>query len=95
MCIRVIYVKLLTFSLLLASWLLTPFAISYAQAADPNPPIETVRLIFIHHSTGENWLTDGYGNLGESRREQLLRQRHQLWLGTGGHRRPHRYPQLD
>ncbi len=23
-----------------------------------------VRLIFIHHSTGENWLTDGYGNLG-------------------------------
>jgi hypothetical protein len=66
MCIRVIYVKLLTFSLLLASWLLTPFAISYAQAANPNPPIETVRLIFIHHSTGENWLTDGYGNLGES-----------------------------
>ena len=23
-----------------------------------------VKLIFIHHSTGENWLTDGYGNLG-------------------------------
>ncbi|MBU2611270.1 MAG: hypothetical protein KJ606_10060 [Chloroflexi bacterium] len=31
---------------------------------DPNPPAETVKLIFIHHSTGENWLTDGYGNLG-------------------------------
>jgi hypothetical protein len=24
-----------------------------------------VKLIFIHHSTGENWLTDGYGDLGE------------------------------
>jgi len=24
-----------------------------------------VKLIFIHHSTGENWLTDGDGNLGE------------------------------
>jgi len=24
-----------------------------------------VKLIFIHHSTGENWLTDGYGNLGQ------------------------------
>jgi len=35
-----------------------------AQAADPNPPSETVRLIFIHHSTGENWLADGYGDLG-------------------------------
>ena len=31
---------------------------------DPSPPTETVKLIFIHHSTGENWLTDGYGNLG-------------------------------
>ena len=31
---------------------------------DPNPPPNPVKLIFIHHSTGENWLTDGYGNLG-------------------------------
>ncbi len=37
------------------------------QAGDnPNPPEETVKLIFIHHSTGENWLTDGYGNLGQT-----------------------------
>ncbi len=35
-----------------------------AQATNPNPPEEVVKLIFIHHSTGENWLTDGYGNLG-------------------------------
>jgi hypothetical protein len=33
---------------------------------NPNPPEETVKLIFIHHSTGENWLTDGYGNLGRT-----------------------------
>ncbi len=25
-----------------------------------------MKLIFIHHSTGENWLTDGYGNLGRT-----------------------------
>ncbi len=36
------------------------------QTADSNPPLDIVKLIFIHHSTGENWLTDGYGNLGET-----------------------------
>ncbi len=30
----------------------------------PTPPAQTVKLIFIHHSTGENWLADGYGDLG-------------------------------
>jgi hypothetical protein len=39
---------------------------THAQADDPGPPSETVKLIFIHHSTGENWLTDGYGNLGRA-----------------------------
>jgi len=34
------------------------------QTDNPNPPDHVVKLIFIHHSTGENWLTDGYGNLG-------------------------------
>jgi uncharacterized repeat protein (TIGR02543 family) len=34
------------------------------SAPDPNPPGETVKLIFIHHSTGENWLRDDYGGLG-------------------------------
>src|SRR5512138_1426733 len=33
---------------------------------NPNPPEQTVKLIFIHHSTGENWLTDDYGNLGRT-----------------------------
>jgi hypothetical protein len=37
-----------------------------AQALDPNPPTQTVRLLFIHHSTGENWLRDDYGGLGQA-----------------------------
>ncbi len=35
-----------------------------AQTLDPTPPDHAVRLIFIHHSTGENWLMDDYGGLG-------------------------------
>ncbi|MGA2402218.1 MAG: hypothetical protein ABSG91_11000 [Syntrophobacteraceae bacterium] len=30
----------------------------------PADPDHVVRLIFIHHSTGENWLADDYGGLG-------------------------------
>ncbi|HEX2996834.1 MAG TPA: hypothetical protein VHP14_18580 [Anaerolineales bacterium] len=33
---------------------------------NPNPREQPVKLIFIHHSTGENWLTDDYGNLGRT-----------------------------
>jgi hypothetical protein len=33
---------------------------------NPNPPTNPVRLIFIHHSTGENWLCDENGGLGIS-----------------------------
>jgi len=29
-----------------------------ADLIDANPPAQPVRLIFIHHSTGENWLAD-------------------------------------
>jgi hypothetical protein len=35
-----------------------------ARAGDPGPPGQTVKLIFIHHSTGENWLADDNGQLG-------------------------------
>jgi hypothetical protein len=35
-----------------------------ATAALPTKPVKTVKLIFIHHSTGQNWLADGNGNLG-------------------------------
>lgn len=41
-------------------------ASSPLQDPNPNSPDEVVKLIFIHHSCGENWLTDGYGNLGRS-----------------------------
>jgi len=37
-----------------------------SQTDNSNPPDEVVKLIFIHHSTGENWLTDGYGDLGRT-----------------------------
>ncbi len=36
------------------------------QDPNPNPPDDPVKLIFVHHSTGENWLTDEYGYLGRT-----------------------------
>jgi hypothetical protein len=36
------------------------------QTDNPNPPDSVVKLIFIHHSTGKNWLIDGYGDLGKT-----------------------------
>ncbi|MHB9112059.1 MAG: hypothetical protein ACYC4D_05465 [Thermoleophilia bacterium] len=30
---------------------------------DPGPPAQPVRLVFIHHSVGENWLDDSQGGL--------------------------------
>src|SRR5512133_1118581 len=36
------------------------------QAINSDPPNEIVKLVFIHHSTGENWLTDDYGDLGRT-----------------------------
>lgn len=33
------------------------------QEPDPTPPKSPVKLIFIHHSTGENWLNDDNGGL--------------------------------
>jgi len=34
------------------------------SSPDPTPPTPPIRLIFIHHSTGENWLADNNGGLG-------------------------------
>lgn len=31
---------------------------------NPDPPATPVKLVFVHHSSGENWLTNGNGNLG-------------------------------
>jgi hypothetical protein len=35
-----------------------------SRSANPNAPASTIRLIFIHHSTGQNWLADDNGGLG-------------------------------
>lgn len=45
----------------LAGLAMTP---ARGQALNPNPPAATVKLIFIHHSTGEGWLSDVLGRLG-------------------------------
>ena len=34
-----------------------------------SPPVNPVRLIFIHHSTGQNWLSDSNGGLGIALRD--------------------------
>ena len=39
-------------------------AATLTLADNPNPPSHPVRLIFIHHSTGEGWLADEQGGLG-------------------------------
>jgi len=53
--------------------LLALFLIAASPQPSPNlqtdistPPEEVVKLIFIHHSTGRNWLIDDYGNLGRT-----------------------------
>ena len=40
-----------------------------AATADPAPPSSPERLIFIHHSCGENWLADDNGGLGIALRD--------------------------
>jgi len=37
---------------------------SQAATLDPTPPGQPVKLVFVHHSTGENLLRDDYGQLG-------------------------------
>ncbi len=39
------------------------------QEVNANPPASPVRLIFIHHSTGENWLNDENGGLARALQE--------------------------
>jgi len=41
-----------------------PVAQAQTNQESSQPPQEVVKLIFIHHSTGENWLMDDYGGLG-------------------------------
>lgn len=41
----------------------------FEACASINPPANPVRLIFIHHSVGENWLSDTNGGLGIALRD--------------------------
>ncbi|HTZ19070.1 MAG TPA: hypothetical protein VMB78_11600 [Dissulfurispiraceae bacterium] len=41
-----------------------PAALQADTTLNPAAPAQTARLIFIHHSTGQNWLADDNGNLG-------------------------------
>jgi len=36
---------------------------------NPNKPISPVRAVFVHHSTGQNWLSDSNGELGKAIRD--------------------------
>jgi uncharacterized repeat protein (TIGR01451 family) len=43
--------------------------VAWAQADDPTAPTQPVKLVFVHHSTGEAWLADGDGELGKALRD--------------------------
>jgi len=60
---RLLYLSGLFFLLILISPIIFPHS-THAQNQTPNHPDEPIKLIFIHHSTGENWLSDGNGDLG-------------------------------
>ncbi|RJQ47636.1 MAG: hypothetical protein C4534_00875 [Gaiellales bacterium] len=46
-----------------------PVAVIPPPAVNPAPPAAPVKLVFVHHSTGENWLADGNGGLGTQLRD--------------------------
>jgi hypothetical protein len=50
-------------------FLLTAASLCVEARASINPLANPVRLIFIHHSTGENWLSDTNGGLGIALRD--------------------------
>jgi hypothetical protein len=50
-------------SLAAVAWVAEP---ALGQGFNPNPPDHPVKLIFIHHSTGQGWLDDSLGGLGIS-----------------------------
>ena len=68
---RIPFSLALAISIVLVSVLLAlPVPVASAPAVqqgdNPDPLDHVVKLIFIHHSTGENWLWDDYGSLGQA-----------------------------
>ena len=53
----------------MCSFLILRGGVVLAQIDDPSPPDDVVKLIFIHHSCGENWLDDWNGGLGIALRD--------------------------
>jgi hypothetical protein len=70
-----------------ALWVLSCLCLHPAWGAqdNPGPPRHTVKLIFIHHSCGENWLSDENGGLGKelSRSNYFVSDTNYGW-GPGG-----------
>jgi hypothetical protein len=54
---------------LLSGVLLAASLSAWAQPQNASPPSSPVRLVFVHHSTGQNWLADGDGRLGIALRD--------------------------
>lgn len=53
---------------LLLPWLMAGASLPRhaSQVKDPPPPDHVVKLVFVHHSTGEAWLADEHGGLGRA-----------------------------
>jgi hypothetical protein len=47
------------------SFLLGLLLLGPVTASSASPPKKTMKLVFIHHSVGENWLSDTNGGLGK------------------------------
>lgn len=56
--------KLITLTLFVL-FIFTGMSLASASDLNTTPPSSTVKLVFIHHSCGGNWLADGNGNLGD------------------------------
>ena len=55
--------------------------------AGPPPPAQPIKLIFIHHSCGRNWLSDDNGALGIALRDNnYFVSDYQLRLGSRRYR---------
>jgi len=62
---KIFFVRILLFFVLVCAILFT-CQIYPVNAETSEPPSKPIKLIFIHHSCGENWLTNGNGGLGRS-----------------------------